>query len=373
MIPISEPFLFKDEKKYVHECIQTGWISSQGKYIKKFEDDFSEYHNTKYCIAVSNCTVALQLALMGLDIGSGDEVICPALTFISPANMILHVGAKLVLVDVNKNDLNINVDYIESKITRKTKAIIAVHQFGSPANMKKICRIAKKHKLFVIEDNAESIGSSIGGKLTGTFGDIATYSFFGNKIISTGEGGMLIVKSKKIFNKIKLLRDHGLIDKEKYIHSRIGFNFRMTNMQAALGCGQLKNLNKILDKKKTIFENYSKFLKNNKYINILPLKTEKEYKCVTWLFTIYIKKINKKNRELLINNMKKNGIDCRRMIRPVADAYHIRNLQSVSHFDVADDFSYKSIHLPSSFNITLEQIKFIAKCLNKELKNIFEK
>ena len=192
MIPIFEPYFIGNEKKYLMDCIDTSWISSQGEYILKFEKALADYHGVQHAIVTSNCTTALHLSLKALGVGPGDEVICPDLTFIAPANMVVLAGAKLVLVDIHPESLTIDPGLVEEKITEKTKAIIIVHQFGHAAHMDEIMAITDKYKLKIIEDNAESIGARYKGKLLGTFGDVSTYSFFGNKIITTGEGGAVL-------------------------------------------------------------------------------------------------------------------------------------------------------------------------------------
>ena len=242
MIPFSSPYIKDKAKRYVSECLDTNWISSQGKYILKFEKSLAKYHKIKYCVVTSSCTTALHLAIKSLNIGKGDEIICPDLTFIAPANMISLSGAKLRLVDVNPETFTIDHTQIEKKINKKTKAIMVVHQMGHAANMDPIMRIARRHNLKVIEDNAESIGAKYKGRRLGTIGDISTLSFFANKIITTGEGGAILTNSKKIAEKCSILRDHGMSKTKKYLHLDLGFNYRMTNMQAAIGLSQIENL-----------------------------------------------------------------------------------------------------------------------------------
>ena len=226
MIPIYVPHLNKKAKKYVSNCIDTNWISSQGTYVHKFEKALAKYHKVKYCVATSGCTSALHLAIKSLNIGKGDEVICPDLTFIAPANMIVLSGAKLKLVDINPETLAIDHKKIEKEITKNTKAIMVVHQFGHSADMDPIMKIARKYNLRVIEDNAESIGGKYKGKKLGTIGDLATLSFYANKIITSGEGGAILTNSKKIAEKCYVLRDHGMFRTshpiKRYTH-RVGF------------------------------------------------------------------------------------------------------------------------------------------------------
>lgn len=370
MIPVSEPKLFKEEKNLIQNCLKTNWISSQGPYVSKFEKNFAKFHKIKYAISVSNCTTALHLSLLALGIKKGDEVICPSLSFISPANMIEHVGAKLVLVDVNNRDLNIDHRLIEREITKRTKAIIVVHQFGNPSNLREILKICKKFKIKLIEDNAEAIGSKFMNKLTGTFGDVSTFSFFGNKILTTGEGGMIITNNKRYYQKIKILRDHGLVDKKKYLHKYLGFNYRMTNLQAAIGIGQLKNIKIILKNKDRILFCYKKYLSKNSLIKIVPLEKDISITSVNWLVTIYIPTISKIKMTKLISKLNNKGVDIRRMIQPIYKAGHFKNKFDKKKYKISEEFSYKSIHLPSSINLNDSKIRFICSLLVSELKKV---
>ena len=296
MIPISSPHIDNKAKKYVNKCLDTNWISSQGEYVNKLEKSLAKYHNTKYCIVTSSCTAALHLAIKSLNLGKGDEIICPNLTFIAPANMIVLSGAKIQLVDVDPETFAIDHKQIEKKINKKTKAIMVVHQMGHSADMDPITKLVKKYKLKIIEDNAESIGGKYKGKKLGTIGDVATLSFFANKIITTGEGGAVITNSKKIAERTYMLRDHGMSKVKRYLHLDLGYNYRMTNMQAAIGFSQVQNLNKILKMRNKQLLTYNKYLKNIKDIRIRSFKDW----CtpVHWLMTITIKKKNLRNKIL---------------------------------------------------------------------------
>tara|TARA_Y100000590_G_scaffold346139_1_gene396278 strand:- start:39368 stop:40465 length:1098 start_codon:yes stop_codon:yes gene_type:complete len=356
MIPIFSPYFSGNEKKYLMDCIDSSWISSQGDYIIKFEKALAQYHNMKFAIATSNCTTALHLSLKSLDIGPGDEVICPALTFISPANMIVLSGAELVLVDINAKTLTIDPKLIEKKITHKTKAIIVVHQFGHASHMDEIILIAKKHKLKIIEDNAESIGGLYKGGLLGTFGDISAYSFFGNKIITTGEGGALLTNNKDIDIKCRELRDHGMNINKKYHHTDLGYNYRMTNMQAAIGLAQLEELDNILAVRKSQMEYYYERLSN---IDGIKLREFSDWcEPVHWMMTLALE--DKYNRRDFINYMSKNKIECRKMINPVHMADHFTD-NFVDNFDISNRISKKSVHLPSGSTLTEKDIDFVCE------------
>jgi len=359
MIPIFIPHLNKKARIYVSKCIDTNWVSSQGAYVHKFEQALAKYHRVKYCVVTSNCTSALHLAIKSLNIGKGDEIICPDLTFLAPANMIVHSGAKLKLVDINPETLAIDHKQIEKKITKKTKAIMVVHQFGHSADMDPIMKIARKYNLRVIEDNAESIGGKYKGKKLGTIGDLATLSFYANKIITSGEGGAILTNSKKIAKKCYLLRDHGMFKTshhiKRYIHIDLGFNYRMTNMQAAIGFSQLEIINKLLKKRNIQMMLYKKHLSR---ISEIKIRTFKAW-CspVHWMTTITVNKINLRNR--LIYFLVRAGIDARPVINPVHEALHFRKYFNKKNFNNSLRVSKNSLHLPSSTNLKEKQIKFI--------------
>jgi len=359
MIPIYVPWLNKRAKKYVTKCIQTNWISSQGEYIKKFEAALAKYHGVKYSIVTSSCTSALHLSLKSLNIKKGDEVICPDLTFIAPANMIVLSGAKLKLIDVDPHTLNIDHKQIEKNINKRTKAIIVVHQFGHSADMNPIIKIAKKYKLKIIEDNAESIGGRYKGRKLGTIGDLATLSFYANKIMTTGEGGAVITNSKVIAERCYMLRDHGMTKTsdpiKRYTHLDLGYNYRMTNMQAAVGFSQLESINKILKIRNKQIREYKKHLSKIKEIKLREFK--KWCKPVHWLTTVIVRK--KGLRDKLIYYLLKQGIDARPMIKPVHEAKHFKKFFNSKNFKNSNYISNNSIHLPSSTNLKIKEIKFI--------------
>lgn len=364
MIPIFEPHFIGNEKEYLNDCIDTNWISSQGSYISKFEKAIADYHGVKFAVATSNCTTALHLSLKSIGVGPKDEVICPDLSFISPANMIALSGANLILVDVNYETLTIDVDLIKEKITKHTKAIIVVHQFGHAAHMDELISIANKYNLKIIEDNAESIGAKYKGKLLGTFGDISTYSFFGNKIITTGEGGAILTNDKEIAIKCRELRDHGMSHKKKYYHIDIGYNYRMTNMQAAIGLAQMENLDKILNLRKIQMDYYYEKLIN---VDGIQLRKFADW-CdpVHWMMTITLD--NKYNRQEFLDNMRKNNIDCRQMINPIHRALHFKKKFSDSDFPNSIKLSKQSVHLPSGLALTKKDINKISS-ITKSLLN----
>ncbi len=359
MIKFFEPVIGKKESRLVNETIKSGWISSQGKIVEKFEKNFSKWHGVKYAISSSNCTTALHLSLLCLGIGPGDEVICSNLTFIAPANMIKLTGAKLVLVDVDPKTFCMDLNQVKKKITKKTKAIMVVHPFGYPVDIKKIKKIIQKKNIKIIEDVAESIGAKTHGKLCGTLGDISCFSFFANKIMTTGEGGMILTNNKNIYNKARLLRDHGMSTKKRYYHRLLAFNYRMTSMQAALGIAQLTRLKKILILKKKLHYFYKKNLRS---VNFELFPKFENINSVNWFVTLTFYK--KKLRDKFITYMKKKGIECRPMIFPVSFADHFKSKYKHDEYLNSFKISLNSVHLPSSVCLKPNELKKICNCIN---------
>jgi len=353
-IPIAEPLLDGNELKYLTECIKTSWISSQGKFIGEFENNFSKFCNRKYGVAVSNGTVALHLALAALGIKPGDEVIVPNLTFAATANCVLYMKAKPVLVDIESQTWNIDPVKIKEKITEKTKAIIPVHIYGHPCDIDPILEIAEKHNLFVVEDAAEAHGAEYKGKKVGSFGDISCFSFFGNKIITTGEGGMCITEDEKLDETMRILRDHGMSKQKKYWHDRLGFNYRMTNLQAAVGVAQLERADEFIKKKIWIAETYTKFLKDFRGITLAPKMPWA--KNVYWMYSILIEDEFGVSRDDVINKLKEKEIETRPFFYPLSEMpfYNDGN-----EYPVSKEISRKGINLPSFVSITEEKIKYV--------------
>ena len=260
MIPVNEPLLNGNEKKYLLECIETGWISSEGPFIKQFEKKFSDRVERKHGIAVTNGTAALDAAVEALGIGSGDEVIMPTFTIISCIGQIIRSGATPVLVDSDAETWNMDVTQIEAKITTRTKAIMIVHIYGLPVDMDPVLEIAKRHGLKVIEDAAQMIGQTYRGEPCGSFGDISTFSFYPNKHITTGEGGMVVTNDDQLSEDCCSLRNLCFQPEKRFVHERLGWNLRMTNMQAALGLAQLEQLEEVVERKRHMGNLYNELL-----------------------------------------------------------------------------------------------------------------
>ena len=358
MIPLIEPDLSGNELKYITDCIKSKWISSRGSYVKEFENKFSEYCNTSYGISTSNGTKALHLALTALGIGKDDEVIVPDLTFAATANAVLYCGAKPILVDVNRDTWCIDVSKIEDAITKKTKAIIPVHLYGHPCDMGKIMEIARKHNLFVVEDAAEAHGAEYKGRKVGSIGDIGCFSFYGNKIITTGEGGMCVTNDEKLSEKMDLLKNHGMRKERIYWHDIVGYNYRMTNMQAAIGLAQLERIEFFVDRKREIARLYNSKLRDANHL-ILP-KEQTWAKNVYWLYSVLINDKFKLTRDELIERLKNNGIDTRPLFYPL---HSMPPYKSEGNFSVSDFLSKNGISLPSFINISEDQMNKILSVL----------
>ncbi len=366
-IPVLEPKLGGNELNYVTDCVNTNWISSQGKYVELFQESLGEYTGSDYVLAVSNGTVALHLALVCLGGGPGDEVIVPDLTFGATLNSVIHAGASPVIVDVNQNDWNIDPELIEAAITPKTKAIMPVHIYGVPCNMEKILEIAHKYDLVVIEDCAEALGAKIKKQHVGTFGDIGTFSFFGNKVITCGEGGALLFKSKKDFEHARILRDHGMNPSKRYWHDVVGFNYRITNLQAAVGVAQLEQLTEFRQTRNRMFDLYDSELLKTGYF--ARQKIQKENTQSYWLYSLSISDDLHIDRDTLIHQMSLLNIDVRPLFYPMAIMPAFKS--SVTHLNGSSAMiSSRGISLPSSVLLSETQIRYIASNLIKTITRL---
>lgn len=287
-IPVNEPLLVGNEKKYLEQCIDTGWISSTGKFVIDFENEMARICKRKFAVSLSSGTSALDVAFISLDIEKGSEVITSNFSIISCTNAIIRSGLVPVLIDPKLGSFNITAQQIEEKITSKTKAILIPHIYGLSVDMDPVLKLAKKYNLKVIEDAAEVHGQTYKDKPCGSFGDISIFSFYANKLITTGEGGMLLTDNEEIFNNAKSLRDHCFMPGRRFIHDKIGYNFRMTNLQAAVGLAQLEQLDSFLERKREIGKRYSKNLKVIEGIE-LPKEFENDSENIYWAYTIIIK------------------------------------------------------------------------------------
>lgn len=359
MIPVYEPSLDKEELKTVVEAVKSGWISSKGKFIAEFEDAFAKYCGVKYGIACSNGTTALHLALVALGIKKGDEVIVPTLTFVSTANVVLFTGATPIFVDSDPRYWCIDPKKIEEAISKRTRAIMPVHLYGHPCEMEEIMRIAKENSLYVIEDAAEAHGALCRGKKTGSFGDVGCFSFYGNKIITTGEGGMCLTNNEESAEIMRRLRDHGMDPEKKYWHDRIGFNYRLTNLQAALGVAQLKKLDTLIRKKRRIADWYGKEFEDLERKDTIKRHPEMPWaKNIYWMYSILIEEKFPFSRDELIKKLENEDIETRPFFYPV---HTFPWYDKSKVFPVSEELSRKGINLPSSANLKKEDVRMIAE------------
>jgi perosamine synthetase len=357
-IPISSSNLTGNEINYLKQCIDTNWISSLGKHVREFENQFSVYTGRLFSLACSSGTTALHLALEALGIGEGDEVIVPAFTFIASVNAILYTGAAPVFVDIEEETWNMSLQAVQAAITPNTKALLVVNIYGNPASMDDLREIARKHELKFIEDNAEALGGEYKGRKLGSFGDISCHSFYGNKLVTCGEGGMVSTDNEEWAETIKMLRDHGMSSTKRYYHLVKGYNYRMTNLQAAVGLAQFERINEFLEERRRIFERYSSQLIKSDNIS-LPFQGDRDRRPVNWLYTV---RIHSKNRDEVAAALKKKGIDSRPGFVP---AYKMPYIDSIKSLPVTERVSKESLSLPTYVDLGDEQIDYITKELLK--------
>lgn len=365
-IPVCEPYLGGNEKKYVMDCMETGWISSSGKYVKAFEESFSAYCDCNYGVAVCNGTVSLHLALTALGIGKGDEVIIPNFTMIASAYAVCYTGAKPVFVDADADTWNIDTNKIEEKITKNTKAIMPVHIFGNPCNMSKIEEIAKKYNLYIIEDAAEAHGALYNGKKVGSFSDIASFSFFANKNLTTGEGGMVVMKDENYYDKCRYLKNMSFpINAPRiYQHNDIGFNYRMSNIHAAIGLAQVEKADEYRDMRIKNHNLYKKYL--SEVDGITFQKDEENSLNVNWMNTILLdtKKYGH-SKEELIEHLKNNGVDTRLLFTGMHRQKCLLDFgcNCQGEYPVTDNLTQNGFYLPSASNLSKEDIEYICNLI----------
>ena len=372
MISVNRTLFISGEAKYLAEAIKSGWISSEGPFVKEFENKFSDYIGKKYGTAVSSGTAALEVAMGAIELKPGDEVIMPTFTIMSCAIAVVSYGGIPVFVDANADSWNMDASQIEKKITRRTKAIMAVHIYGHPCDMNAIMRIAKKHKLLVIEDAAEAIGAEYKGKKCGSFGDISCFSFYPNKVITTGEGGMLLTNNKNFKERADILRNLGFIKNKRYYHEEIARNYRMTNIQAALGVAQLKNIRKLITIKRHHGALYNKLLAN---IPGLQLPVEKTYaKNIYWMYGIVLDKSTGFRNEVFSKKLAQHGIGTRLFFYPLhrqpvwrKSQYRKVRERNKGSFPVADRVAKQGLYLPSGLGNTEKEIRHVAKTVRKLL------
>ncbi|WP_375724892.1 DegT/DnrJ/EryC1/StrS family aminotransferase [Arcobacter sp. KX21116] len=368
MIPVNTPIFNGNEKKYLNECIDTGWISSEGPFIQRFEKKMASYIGRKHATACANGSAALDIAVKALELKKDDEVIIPSFTIISCAQSLVTQGIKPVLVDSHFNTFNMNVNEIETKITNKTKAIMIVHIFGLTVDIDPILELAKRYNLKIIEDAAEVHGQEYKGKKCGSFGDISIFSFYPNKQITTGEGGMLLTNNENIDKRAKSLRNL-CFSTDRFIHEELGWNYRMTNMQAALGVAQLEQIDTIIEKKRWIGNTYNDLLKDIESIN-LPIPNTNYCENIYWVYAITLKDTCTKNAKDIISELGEYKIGSRPFFYPMhkQPVFNKMGLFLNDNLPYSEKLYEKGFYIPSGLALTKEQIEKVSEVLHKVLK-----
>jgi perosamine synthetase len=363
MIPISDLEFKGNEVKYVTEAARSTWISSLGEFITSFENQLAAFLGAGHGVSVNNGTSALLLALKALNIGMGDEVILPSFTFAATVNAVLHAGATPVLVDSESTHWNIDPCDIEKAITSKTKVIIPVHLYGHPCDMDSILKIAQKHELQIIEDAAEALGAECLGKKLGTIGTIGCFSFYGNKVMTTGEGGACITNDDALNHKLRKLRDHGMSTKYRYWHDEVGYNLRMTNLNAAVGLAQLEQLKNFLNRRSFLAKIYDGELAGISGIR----KTQESFygSKIDWLYCLFLDESSAISRDQLIDQLKKTGIESRPTFYPIHIMPPYLNLRKIGDLKNAERFGRSGLNLPLFPSLEEEQVYYICQTIRK--------
>jgi len=360
-IPLYQPSLSGNERKYVNECLDSTWISSKGKFISEFEQHFAEYIGVGHAVAVCNGTVALHLAMLALGIAEPDEILVPTLTYVASVNAIAYTGATPVFVDSLESTWQMDPDDVRRKITPRSRAILAVHLYGHPCDMDDLVSIATEHGLFLIEDCAEAIGALYKSRHVGTFGDIATFSFFGNKTITTGEGGMVVTNDEALYDRAVHLKGQGLVNHREYWHDVVGYNYRMTNICAAIGLAQLERADEFIAKKRLLAQWYAEGLAG------LPVLLHGEIGDVRhayWMCCILVEHAGQ--RDPLRKALAEAGIETRSVFYPA----HTMPMysQRFQRHPVAEKLSCRGINLPSWPGLERSQVSNICETIRDFLK-----
>ncbi len=359
-INVAEPVLAGNEERYVMDCLNSGWISGSGKYVTAFEEQFAAYCGARYAVAVFNGTVALHAALLALGIGPGDEVIIPDLTYVASPNSVTYCGATPVFVDIDPQTWTLDPADVARKITPRTKAIMPVHIYGHPADMDPLMALAREHNLAVIEDAAEAHGAEYRGQRAGNLGDIATFSFYGNKIITTGEGGMVVTNDEQLARQVRLLRGQGMDPQRRYWFPIVGYNYRMTNVQAAIGLAQLERIDWFIERRIEVAQWYKENLADTDLM--LPAQADWA-KNVYWLFCACVPR--EIDRDQLMKDMEERGIETRPFFYPMHSLPPYYDEEGDRAFPVTTDLSARGINLPSSASLTREDVDYVCAVLKE--------
>ena len=368
-IPVNIPLVDGNEKKYLNECIDTGWISSEGPFVKEFEEKFASRVERTNAIAVTSGTAALDIAIEALGISSGDEVILPTFTIISCIGQIIRSGATPILVDSDPLTWNMDFEQIKSKITKNTKAIMVVHIFGLPVNIDPILELAEKHNIKIIEDASQMLGQSYKGRPCGSFGDISTFSFYPNKHITTGEGGMLLTDDEQLSEACRSLRNLCFQPKKRFVHKRLGWNYRMTNIQAALGLAQLERLDEFVQRKRDMGDRYNQGLSRLSGVQLPLVKTDYANN-IYWVFGLVLDDSFGFGAKEAIKMLGENGVGCRPFFCPMNQQPVLREMGLFKNeaYPVADSLYKRGFYIPSGMAMSSELISHVTKTIIEVLK-----
>ena len=361
-IPVSQPSIGEKELAYVSDAVRSGWVSSLGRYIEEFERRFADFCGTRFAVSASNGTTALHLALLAVGIEKGDEVIVPDLTFIATANAVAYIGAVAVTVDIDAETLCISPAAIEKAITARTRAIVPVHLYGHPADMDAINAIASRHGLVVVEDAAEAHGAEYRGRRVGSLGRCAMFSFYGNKVITSGEGGMITTDDEAVYLKAKRLRDHAMSPAKRYWHEEVGYNYRMTNLQAALGVAQLERIDEFAARRSEIMGWYRDVLGDRPGLRLN--RAEPWARNAHWMVCLEVDGMSEAERERLMLGLRERGVDSRPYFYPVSDM----PMYPAADTPVAHRLSACGINLPSFVDLSRDQVRHIGRQVELSLQ-----
>ena len=360
-IPVNNPLIDGSESDYLQKCIETGWVSSEGPFVGEFENKFAKLCGRKYAVAVSSGSAALEIAVHSLGIKKGDEVILPTFTIISCVAPLIRIGAIPVLIDADPLTWNMDVNQIEEKISSKTKAIMAVHIYGLPVDMDPLLSLAKRHGLLVIEDAAEAHGLLYKDRICGSLGDVSTFSFYPNKLITTGEGGMVLTDDDRIAEKCRSLRNLCFQKDKRFIHEELGWNFRMTNIQAALGLAQIERLDEFIKIKRTMGKRYTSLLKNLEHIQ-LPLKETEYSENIYWIYGLVLDADISDNADSIMKKLKSCGIGTRPFFWPIHLQPILKKMGLFRNdsFPVAEQIAHKGFYIPSGLGLSNSDINSVS-------------
>ncbi|MCA1634749.1 MAG: DegT/DnrJ/EryC1/StrS family aminotransferase [Acidobacteria bacterium] len=363
LIPVAAPVLAGREKEYVADCMESGWISSGGKYVELFEAAFAEFCGVRHAVSCYNGTVALHLALVALGVGPGDEVIVPTLTFVATANAVTYCGARPIFVDSEPETWNLDSAQVEAKITPRTKGIIAVHLYGHPAEMDTLRAVALRHGLFLLEDAAEAHGALYKGRRAGSLGDVAAFSFYGNKIIATGEGGMVVTDDDALASRVRLLRGQGMDPQRRYWFPVIGYNYRMMNIPAAIGLAQVERADWHISRRREVAETYLLLLRD---APSLRWQAEREWaRHAYWMFTVILEEEIPVSRDALMARLLELGVETRPVFYPLHQLPPYREAARGEEFPVAEGLARRGLSLPTWAGLSTNDLRYVGERLRE--------